>query len=652
MSTLTNFVYNADNKLTFGAGNSGEYIELVLPKSVDASKFLIGKMTVKTDNGKEVGFVLASEDDKSTYKMHFATKYGYAPAQYSDAKYIFLLFDKDGNFINAAEVFNAKEGSVSAIYYAREYLKDNKWNKASETYGEDALSATILVMGNYQLISGENVKNIHHLQGTLTIDLNGNTITSYGYQAMFNSEMNQWTNSGDESIFPTEVIVKNGRIVNGSFPIIAFTAKKADKEFTYKFEDVTFSIEGDMSARMSSFVQYGTETVKVNSAIEFNNCIFDITKSTAKKAITLFGIGNEYYNISVTVNGGSIIAGNKLFSCSNETAGTGTLTFGAYNGKYTTLSISPDSAAPTERFNNGTLCFVKTSATETQTAYTVASAKITDYVPKMSVTLDTDLIINVYIPVAGTKSFVLSGVEYNELDKLSDFKVEIDGTEYYKMSVDLKAYEAASTVTLVAKVDFGSGTSSGTFTFGIIKYAKKVIGDNDSYEATLVKDILSYIRAAYDYFGKSDDAAMADISAILGENYDVNNEPVLNGSADDPTVGLTGVTFVLNSTPAIRFYIAADADPDNYRFYADGKYLPATAGNDVNGTYVEISVYAYLMGKTVTYTVNGVESGSYHIRSYYEFAKTQDDAKLVTLVERFARYCESAENYRISVTEN
>ena len=270
----------------------------------------------------------------------------------------------------------------------------------------------------------------------------------------------------------------------------------------------------------------------------------------------------------------------------------------------------------------------------------------------MSVTLDSDLTVNVYIPVAGTKSFVLGGVEYNELGKLSETKVKIDAVEYYKIGIDLQAHEAASTITLIATVDFGSGTSSGTFTFGIIKYAKKVIGDNDSYEATLVKDILSYIRAAYDYFGKSDDAAMADISAILGEDYDVNNAPVLDGSADAPTVGLTGATFVLNSTPAIRFYIAADADPDSYRFYADGKYLPATAGNDVNGAYVEISVYAYLMGKTVTYTVNGVESGSYHIRSYYEFAKTQDDAKLVTLVERFARYCESAENYRISVTEN
>ena len=76
--------------------------------------------------------------------------------------------------------------------------------------------------------------------------------------------------------------------------------------------------------------------------------------------------------------------------------------------------------------------------------------------------------------------------------------------------------------------------------------------------------------------------------------------------------------------------------------------LSGAVGSDDNGTYIEISVYAYLMGKTFTYTIDGNESGSYHIRSYYEFSKTLGNDKLVTLVERFAKYCESAEAYKAS----
>ena len=69
-----------------------------------------------------------------------------------------------------------------------------------------------------------------------------------------------------------------------------------------------------------------------------------------------------------------------------------------------------------------------------------------------------------------------------------------------------------------------------------------------------------------------------------------------------------------------------------------------------------MDVYAYAMGETISYTVNGVESGSYHINCYYTFVTTdaehKDDAELINLVARFAKYCESAAAYRIFVLEN
>ena len=52
------------------------------------------------------------------------------------------------------------------------------------------------------------------------------------------------------------------------------------------------------------------------------------------------------------------------------------------------------------------------------------------------------------------------------------------------------------------------------------------------------------------------------------------------------------------------------------------------------------------MCETVTYKINGVESGSYHIGEYYEYAKTLENANLTALVENFWIYCRSAKAYK------
>ena len=62
--------------------------------------------------------------------------------------------------------------------------------------------------------------------------------------------------------------------------------------------------------------------------------------------------------------------------------------------------------------------------------------------------------------------------------------------------------------------------------------------------------------------------------------------------------------------------------------------------------YIEMDVYAYQMSQTITYTINDVEVGSYHIKCYYEFALSKNDPKLTLLFERFARYCESAAEFK------
>ena len=125
----------------------------------------------------------------------------------------------------------------------------------------------------------------------------------------------------------------------------------------------------------------------------------------------------------------------------------------------------------------------------------------------------------------------------------------------------------------------------------------------------------------------------------------------MNGSNNAPTLGVKGVSYTLTSAPSIRFTLADGAAASDFKFYVDGKEIDAESYSIGGENYVEIVLYAYQTAKTLEYTVGG-ESDSFNIRCYYEWTKTQNNEALVTLVERFVKYCESAEIYRDSVVEN
>lgn len=211
--------------------------------------------------------------------------------------------------------------------------------------------------------------------------------------------------------------------------------------------------------------------------------------------------------------------------------------------------------------------------------------------------------------------------------------------------------EAAKTVALSVALSVSGETAVGNFTFSIPKYAEKVLADNEisDIEKTLIRDVISYVRAAYAYFGTEDKAAIDKIDALLGENYDETQAPAMNGSAEKPTLGIDAVTYNLTATPDLIFYLADGYDASDFKFFVNGRSVAAVAGRDDEGKrYVEVKLYAYELAGTVDYTVNG-ESDSWHIRSYYEWSKEQNDEDLVRLVLRFARYCESVAAYRSEV---
>ena len=115
------------------------------------------------------------------------------------------------------------------------------------------------------------------------------------------------------------------------------------------------------------------------------------------------------------------------------------------------------------------------------------SESVTDFTPKTSITLGSELVYNIYVPVSDIlKSFTVDGKTY------ANAKIVTldDGNQYYHIAVPMVASEAARNVVLKAIITIDGKDYNGTFTMSIPKYSQKVlVSDANATEKTLVKDV-------------------------------------------------------------------------------------------------------------------------------------------------------------------
>ena len=653
------------DSIGFGKYNGTEYLSAVLP---DTSAH--PDSTFTATNGSSLTF--AKESVVGTDIVYILgepifVKYGYVPYRYHSVEnYPFVIFGENNNFVAADDTFldvTEKYDNDGAFNAAKGYLSANVWDGSS--YGQNPRVATIVMRRDYTMASNETYNNVAQVQGLMTIDLNGFTITAPESKPLIPATIKPWTGSGDLAIFPSEHLFKDGGIVLRNSPIVvidAWTGAEgrpndyvAGKKFTFDFANVNFTVTGTTSNLATGYKLSDTPDAIGNLDMSFTECTFDITG--AKDGIVLFNTGTDTLHNTVTVIGGEIIAADTSFTMySADASNNGSLTFDKLtDGNYTALTLANGIEAPKDAFNliGGNAVFVKVSEGRETVTYRLRNYEVADidFVPKMSITLDRDLVFNVYVPEKNLVKFVIDGEEYIELSAISDLKVTLEDAEYYRISIPVAAKDALNTIALVATVDTGDGvTATAKFRFDIVKYAQQVLAGDNEIENQLMLDVLSYVRAAYVHFGMSYNAdAIESVNTILGEGYDEENAPAFEGSSEAPTEGLEYATFVLDATPTIRFYLAAGADASEYGFYSDGISLKALYGENAIGVYVDIDVYAYAMCETVTYTIDGVESGSFHLRNYYEWTLGEGDDALTTLVARFWKYAQSARAYRNSV---
>ena len=644
---------------TFARGADGEYMKLVMPTGikVDTNKWSDTYDATRDDlrlsqyyvDGSNTVYVLTS----------LKTEYGTISASYESLlKYPWVVFDAEGNCTAAGTKFTTTiaaaacaAGDGSVILLRRDFDMDTDKQSGG-------------------------VQNLAKINGAITIDLGGHTVTmGAGGSADAFVRAEPYAEG-----YVTSITVKNGRFIVGKDPIVRFPAIKSrgpeitlddgtvvdyqnntDKSKAHAFfvtlDGLDFELDerSDMRGDYSILYTYGDCTLSThNNNLIVKNCNIDTSNNTNTNA-KIFA-SHATVGASVTVIGGNIVFGNArpIIQGMNATSGSSIAFDKTADGNYTSFVFPKSHIAPTTVYNDpdGTeLVFVKISDDGTDVIYRFRPAAVSDidFVPKMSLTLDRDLILNVYVPEKDfLTSFTLDGAEYTDLGKLE--KVTLDGKDYYLVSISLDAKNAARDIILKAKVDLGGKTATATFTFGVIKYAGKMLADGNDVEKTLVRDVLSYVRAAYTYFKTDDAETVSRINAILGEDYDANNAPMVEGSATASTTGLKSATFVLDGTPAMRFYLADGADATRYEFFINGTRVKTEISAD--GKYIDIDVYAYALCETVTYTIDGVESGSFHINAYYEWSKTQNNDDLTNLVARFWKYLQSARAYRDSVVGN
>ena len=634
------------DSITLGNGSDGKEFYMELPSSAAHPT-----APITTTTGTLYPVENADDGTKAIYYYESnVTEYGAIGTAYlSSVDYPFVLFS-GGNMVGAYDSWlgfltngASKVTAESVLVLRRDY-----------TTGTDEDVA-------YKAAKSACDRYLYNIKAHLAIDLMGYTITR-GSQHLFQIMSNAKSFS---------ITVKNGYVGASGSAAIQFndTGSSAVKtEINISFVDVTFLANENQKPIVVS--HSGGTSVGYTANVTFNNCVFD-TRGNTKTGIVLFDLDDKYdgdttnkFDIKVVINGGKILMDYTsapdvtLASIDGARNGiaTDSIAFGIYNENFVNFVISKGETIKPFKYkteNGVDLSLVKISENSSWVTYTLKYTAAVSFVPKTSITLGSELVYNVYVPVVDyLKSFTVDGNAYGD----AKIVTLSDGNQYYHVAVPMPASEAARNIVLNVTMTVDSKEYSGTFTMSIPKYSTKVLAsDANQTEKILVKDVLSYIKAAYIYFDAEDKTAVVDtIDEILGDYNNTFAKVEGNTDADD---GLRGVVIALEEKPVVRFVLPEGVTADGYIFKSGNTTLEYTVGTMTIGEnthyYAEVSLFAYQMINQITYT-DGTNSGCYHINSYYDYVTKDDelknDANLISLVEKLYNYCKSAEAYRASVT--
>ncbi|MBE6537094.1 MAG: hypothetical protein E7673_03985 [Ruminococcaceae bacterium] len=621
---------NYGSSIFFGVGSDGHYLTYSVPKGAD-----IKDVIFTAENGNMYFEKTDTFNDADVYTLVKSTSgpiqtiYGTIPTAYTSAtEYPFVLFC-NGSFDNGYTTW------VEAITAA-----NSKMNAASKK----DVSVVILMRRSYDCSSTDNFANLAQSAGKITIDFGGFTMKA-GSKVLFNA-------TAKANDYTTTIEINNGSLLatsNALVYIATGSTAPATKTFDITFNNVIFGFDGTVGSN-TAIVRTPTSSsgnYVCNYNVYFNNCIFDFMNYTQNTRITIFNLNNtsatDNEKVNVFINSGSFILPSFEHITISSFSSNDSITFIKEDGNYTSLVLPKGVSAPTDEYviDKGRAVFVKVRETQSHIIYRLRNSATLDvkYTPKVSITLDNAIILNVYAPVnKNLQTIVFNDKEY-AASSLKNLKIcEVDGAEYYVFNVILNSTDAAKTFTLQATLLSDTGITSATFSCSVPKYAATVLESDRSsdVEKTLASDVLAYIRAAYLYFNTFNTEeeitrVVALIDSIIG---DYEGTPTSTGvTSTDKDELVTHVTLNLDAKPTLRFYVT----DISVTFRSGDKVLRAV--RSTSGMYIELDVYAYALCETITYG----DGGSYHISSFLNGALGTTHEELV---KTFIKYTESAAAYR------
>ena len=284
-----------------------------------------------------------------------------------------------------------------------------------------------------------------------------------------------------------------------------------------------------MLALFNDEMYAGSGNKTTETSVSFTSCVFDLTN--AKSGATLFNAKDGTTQntdktavnsvVHVTVDSSRFIS-NKFISeglfFTKNTSNGSTVQFTS-DSVPSTLTLESGMADPTITLplsGGGTCSFVKDKDVDGKCVYRLinTSTAIESYIPKTAVTLDSDLIFNIYFPKSSDVSeLAVNGIKIEDLSSLSTSN--IGGKTYYQIKSKLGASKLLTEITLTAKVKMGSTYKTLSYSFDLISYLEELTESSELEDRRIARGILGYAKAACSYFAINNQAQEKRIDRLL-----------------------------------------------------------------------------------------------------------------------------------------
>ena len=408
--------------LTFKKDTDGNYTKLYL-KNTDT---IFPNIVNTEEDGRKVFAATENVDENGYTECDFGgdiivTEYGAIPPAYKDNTFVAFI---GGEAINASDYLYDTNGVKGIMHHVKEAIRGNKVN-ADGTTGEGAKEAVVVMLKDFT--NTIEYSNIAQVNGKVTIDLNGYTLSSTKY--LLNTQAKPWTVLKTTPVFDTHIVLKNGNVVLNGKPLAYYSSwagtytGDGTKRYTLDFEKLNISLTS--GSAVTNIFEKNPATNHPNDLnaeydVSFTDCNFDL--KNAKNSVTIFSATHTNIpaevSVDVTLSGGSITAKSndsvKMSAISEGADASFTLGRSEAEG-FTDLKLPTSASAPSGKVVIGDKEYGWTKLSEAGGYATYALGEYTKY----------GLLPEEY----ANKTFVafIDGAAINANDYLYDTKV--DGVE-------------------------------------------------------------------------------------------------------------------------------------------------------------------------------------------------------------------------------